>query len=889
MPRSGTGNYNLPATNPVATGTQITTGWANPTMADIAAELTNSLPRDGQAPPTNNLQMGGFKLTGLGNATARDHAVNLGQIADGGYQYLTGVTGTDSISATLTPAPTNYTAGQIFYFYATGVNSTSLVTLNINGLGAKNLVLNTGASLPIGTTYSGMLVKVTYDGSEFIVGYDAASISVESAGTVADIASMFRKWVAPIDPRFVGIVGGSWHTAINAAAAYALTNKLGVRLLPDTNGHNVTGPVVIPAGVPFDMRGTYLNYTGTIGASMTVLTIGTAGTPNLYMPMLGLDVRNGASTSAWTSPTTAWPRTLTSITATTTSGSNQLTSVTGTPAVGQLLVGAGIPFGTMIASGAGATWTMTQNATASASGVSISAETINSGFTGIEIIEANHCEIEHVSSQKFTRGLVESSYTKPFAYNKRVRYGLFQDCKYGLMLQTVGTNGGTQFVNENASTGGAFENSSTSNAWGDSVGVVITRDITNNSYPGQNNNKFRDPCFELGSSTPYYRIPVWLCSAGGNNKFIDCRGESNDGWAMVIDGGAAGLALIQNEFFSSFDNSVAQSYQNILELNGAVGNHYYSGFVEQRFKSCWNSGNLLDRVTAYAANTPYINGSLHFASTSGAAFTRTVTNGAFKTYSDSVAVPNGIGIGVFVDTSAIKRFIIRISARTGFGGRIVLQCFDASGAILTSAGANSPYVRSTGTLSYSSVYGGAWLTGSDGANNFPITFGADVQKARVIIAGGTNDAILKSIELIGLMDKQDSTGANATAALVVYSGLPGDECRMASAKPDTAGQHGYYALGQQVQNAAAAVGQPSHWTAITNAIGYLAKTWAISTAYTRAGDTVVNGANVYYLVTPGTSAGAGGPTGTGTGITDGTCVWNYLGPKAAFATSPNLV
>ena len=779
----------------------------------------------------------------------------------------------------------------------------------------------------------------------------------DSGGAGWELAAVYSvtRWVLATEKQFGGIVGGSWHTAINAAASYALSNGLGLRLLPQSGGYPTTGAVVIPAGVPFDMRGTYLNLTGTptsitattssgsnqltsvsvvfgalsvgqpvagpgipagatiaggSGATWTintnatangsgvsivagpyaipvVLTIGTVGTANLYMPLLGLDVRNGASTAAWTSPTTAWPRTMTAVTATTASGSNQLTSVSAALAVGQLLVGAGIPFGTTVVSGGSGTYTMSTNATASASGVSISAETLNSGFTAIEIIEANHCEIEHASSQKFTRGLVFSSYSRPFAYNKQIRLRLLQDCKYGLMLVTVGANGGVQFANENASTGGEFENSSISNSWGDSVGVVITRDIANNAYSGQNNNHFKDSCFELGSSTPYNRIPVWLCGAGGSNKFVDIRSESNDGWCAVIDG--IGLALSQNEITCSFDNSVAQSFQSILELNGAVANHYYSGFVEQRFKTCWNSGNLLDSVTSYAANAPYINGPMHFASSAGATFARTVTNVALKTYNDSVAVPNGVGIGVFVDTSSIKRFIVRISARSGFGGRIALQCFDASGAILTGSGANSPYVRSTGPLSYNTSYGGAWLTGSDGANNFPITFGADVQKARIIIAGGTNDAILKSIELIGLMDKQDSTGANATAAMVVYSGLPGDECRMASAKPDVAGQHGYYALGQQIQNAAAAVGQPGYWTAITNAVGYLAKTWAISTAYTRTGDTVVNGANVYYLVTPGTSASSGGPTGTGAGITDGTCVWNYLGPKAVFATAPNLV
>lgn len=59
---------------------------------------------------------------------------------------------------------------------------------------------------------------------------------------------------------------------------------------------------------------------------------------------------------------------------------------------------------------------------------------------------------------------------------------------------------------------------------------------------------------------------------------------------------------------------------------------------------------------------------------------------------------------------------------------------------------------------------------------------------------------------------------------------------------------------------------------------YYSADWAATTAYV-AGDRRKNGANVYLCATPGTSAGSGGPTGTGTGIADGGSglTWNYLG------------
>jgi len=47
MPRDGGGTYTLPAGNPVIPGTIIETTWANPTMDDIAAALTDSLSRTG--------------------------------------------------------------------------------------------------------------------------------------------------------------------------------------------------------------------------------------------------------------------------------------------------------------------------------------------------------------------------------------------------------------------------------------------------------------------------------------------------------------------------------------------------------------------------------------------------------------------------------------------------------------------------------------------------------------------------------------------------------------------------------------------------------------------------------------------------------------------------
>lgn len=54
--------------------------------------------------------------------------------------------------------------------------------------------------------------------------------------------------------------------------------------------------------------------------------------------------------------------------------------------------------------------------------------------------------------------------------------------------------------------------------------------------------------------------------------------------------------------------------------------------------------------------------------------------------------------------------------------------------------------------------------------------------------------------------------------------------------------------------------------------------WAVTTAYI-LDQKVTKGGNIYVVTTAGTSAGAGGPSGTGTGIADGTVVWDYFGPS----------
>jgi hypothetical protein len=59
--------------------------------------------------------------------------------------------------------------------------------------------------------------------------------------------------------------------------------------------------------------------------------------------------------------------------------------------------------------------------------------------------------------------------------------------------------------------------------------------------------------------------------------------------------------------------------------------------------------------------------------------------------------------------------------------------------------------------------------------------------------------------------------------------------------------------------------------------GLLGQNWQASTAYALNQQVINDSGKCYKCITAGTSAGSGGPTGTGSDITDGTVHWQYIG------------
>jgi len=143
---------------------------------DFTAGINNALAKDGQNTPTANLPMGSYKHTGVGNATAADEYLSYGQLLGASSAVLTSGTA-PNYTVTLTPAPTAYTQGMSFAIIIhTSLPSSGGATLNVNGLGAKDLKVTTGGSGRRDLTVSELSARQVY-----LVTYEAALDSFQIA------------------------------------------------------------------------------------------------------------------------------------------------------------------------------------------------------------------------------------------------------------------------------------------------------------------------------------------------------------------------------------------------------------------------------------------------------------------------------------------------------------------------------------------------------------------------------------------------------------------------------------------------------------------------------------------------------------------------------------
>ena len=202
MPRNGSGVYSPPgASFPAVSGTLIEAAEYNDVVNDAATAISASIASDGQSVITANINLSGFKLTGVGAATARTDAATLASIQDGTGTYVATVGGTaDAITLTPSPAITAYAAGQRFSFIASGAN-TGAVTVNASAVGVKSVTKNGSIALVANDIPSGQLIVIEYDGTRFQIQTanigTAASKNTGTSGNTVPLLDGANTWSAP--------------------------------------------------------------------------------------------------------------------------------------------------------------------------------------------------------------------------------------------------------------------------------------------------------------------------------------------------------------------------------------------------------------------------------------------------------------------------------------------------------------------------------------------------------------------------------------------------------------------------------------------------------------------------------------------------------------------
>jgi len=297
MARNGSGTYNLPAGNPVVTGTTISSTTTNNTFSDIATALTGSISKDGQTTPTGNLPMGGFAHTGVADATVRAQYASAGQAQDNTFQYLTSVSGTNVITATAPVGMTAYATGQRFTFIAAGAN-TGATTLNLNSIGAKAITKNGTIPLVASDIASGQAIEVVYDGTQFqLINVSALTgVSSFSAGSTGLTPSTATTGAITLAGTLAIANGGTNNSSLAVTAGGTLYTD-GSKVV--NVGAGTSGQVLTSAGASAP---TWTSFSGTLSNIQYFTTVGTATyTPTSGTTFVIVEVVGGGGGGAFNS------------------------------------------------------------------------------------------------------------------------------------------------------------------------------------------------------------------------------------------------------------------------------------------------------------------------------------------------------------------------------------------------------------------------------------------------------------------------------------------------------------------------------------------------------------------------------------------------------------
>ena len=266
MPRNGSGVMSPSATGyPAVASTTIESAKYNAVIADIATALTLSIAANGETTITANIPMSGYKITGLGNATADGEALNRGT-ALSLFALLSGPTFTgpvaiSSTSPTVSMVESDGDADEkIWSMVSSGGNWYLQTYTDLSGAGANAIAITrTGTTVDsialTATAFTVNAIDVTPTSGSFTAELADASVA---GNVLATGTAYWRKVGNLVTIQLRGLLATTTATslyvrAIPAALQPALTGTNSQCFLVPGFSNGTFGPISlkIPEGTAY--------------------------------------------------------------------------------------------------------------------------------------------------------------------------------------------------------------------------------------------------------------------------------------------------------------------------------------------------------------------------------------------------------------------------------------------------------------------------------------------------------------------------------------------------------------------------------------------------------------------------------------------------------------
>lgn len=227
------------------------------------------------------------------------------------YSVLSAVAGTNTITANGPLPVTSYTRGLRFFFTPSGTN-TGPVTLNVNGLGPKNVTRQGSVPLGAGEIVQSSTVVVFYDGAQFqlLAPYQGPLLGIDTyvttAGTTTAYTITFPDQFSLVSGRAVKVLFNAANTSTTPTLNVNGTGVFAIKVLDFTG--NKIDPIVGAFGANVSATARYdgtnwivaveypsgrLINTQTFTASATYTP--TPGTTRVIVEMVGGGAQGGGS------------------------------------------------------------------------------------------------------------------------------------------------------------------------------------------------------------------------------------------------------------------------------------------------------------------------------------------------------------------------------------------------------------------------------------------------------------------------------------------------------------------------------------------------------------------------------------------------------------------